>query len=57
MNSSFSFGMITSFRLVIPPKMKNSAKTKICRSGASTPSPASAEVDVDCAGASAMVRL
>src|SRR5579859_1022915 len=28
-NSSLSFGMITSFRLVIPPKKKNSAKTKI----------------------------
>src|SRR5258706_795268 len=29
--------MITSLRLVMPPKMKNSANTKICRSGAFTP--------------------
>src|SRR3569623_1968102 len=29
--------MITSFRLVMPPKMKNSANTNTRRSGASTP--------------------
>src|ERR1700750_2476589 len=39
---SLSFGMMTSFRLVMPPNTKNSANTKTRRSGASTP--ATAEV-------------
>src|SRR5258706_11691546 len=34
-NSPLSFGMMTSLRLVIPPKMKKSAKTNARRSGAS----------------------
>src|SRR5215471_11753161 len=34
---SLSFGMMTSFRLVMPPNTKNSANTKTRRSGASTP--------------------
>ena len=33
-NSSLSFGMSTSFKLVIPPKAKNSANTNTCKSGA-----------------------
>src|SRR5215470_6371429 len=37
---SLSFGMMTSFRLVMPPNTKNSANTKTRRSGASTPAAA-----------------
>ena len=32
MNSAFNFGMITSFKLVMPPKAKNSRNTNPCRS-------------------------
>ncbi len=34
---SLSFGMMTSFKLVMPPNTKNSANTKTRRSAASTP--------------------
>src|SRR5262249_15446823 len=40
---SLSFGMMTSFRLVMPPNTKNNANTKTRRSGASTPVAAAAE--------------
>src|SRR5882672_4179033 len=37
---SLSFGMMTSFRLVMPPNTKNNANTNTRRSGASTPAAA-----------------